>query len=113
MAAIKLSILHLYLSIFTSKPFYQWVYLVMGLNMLWWISMFIEDLTVCQPLSYTWNKSLSGHCGNILAGYISSAIINVILDVAVIILPMPILWKLQMRLSKKILISGIFGLGLM
>lgn len=75
--------------------------------------MFIEELTVCRPLSYTWDKSIEGHCGDILAGYISSAVINVVLDVAVIILPMRILWKLQMRLSKKLLISGIFGLGIM
>lgn len=113
MASIKLSILHLYLTIFTSKRFYRWVGFVMALNVLWWISMFIEDLTVCQPLSYTWDKSISGHCGNILAGYISSAGINVALDVAVIVLPMRILWKLQMRLSKKLLISGIFGLSIM
>ena len=85
----------------------------MALNVLLWIGSFIEDLTVCQPLSYTWNESIPGHCGDILAGYVFSAIINVILDVAVIFLPMPVLWKLQMRLSKKVLIFGVFGLGTM
>ena len=85
----------------------------MLLNVLWWIGYIINNFTICQPFAYTWDKTIDGgHCGDILAGWLASAIINVILDIAVIVLPMPMLWGLQMQVTKKILISGIFGLGI-
>ena len=36
---------------------------------------------------------------------------NTVLDVAVLVLPMPIIWRLQIPRKQKIVISGIFLLG--
>ena len=38
---------------------------------------------------------------------------NVLLDVVVVILPVPTLWRLQIPISKKMMLSGMFGLGIM
>ena len=38
-------------------------------------------------------------------------IFNLLLDVCVVVIPMPILWGLKMNMSKKIALTGIFGLG--
>ena len=35
------------------------------------------------------------------------------MDVAVVMLPMPVLWGLQMAVGKKITLSSMFGLGIM
>ena len=35
------------------------------------------------------------------------------MDVTVVVLPMPVLWGLQMAVSKKIVLSMMFGLGVM
>ena len=43
--------------------------------------------------------------------YLAAGIINLIIDVIVIVLPMPSLWKLQMPWPKKIGICAMFGLG--
>lgn len=45
--------------------------------------------------------------------YTAMASADLIIDVIVILLPMPILWTLQLRTSKKILLTAIFGLGFM
>lgn len=38
---------------------------------------------------------------------------DLIIDIIVIMLPMPILWTLQLKTSKKVLLTAIFGLGFM
>lgn len=39
-------------------------------------------------------------------------IFNLLLDVCVVVLPMPVLWGLQMAVSKKLMLSAMFGLGI-
>lgn len=41
------------------------------------------------------------------------AILNLLQDVVVVVLPMPILWGLQMARSRKVALSSIFGIGIM
>lgn len=35
------------------------------------------------------------------------------MDVTVVVLPMPVLWGLQTAVGKKLVLSGMFGLGIM
>lgn len=41
----------------------------------------------------------------------AGGILNLILDVTVILLPMPMLWGLQIKRGKKWALTGVFGLG--
>ena len=41
------------------------------------------------------------------------AIFNMVLDIVVVVLPMPVLWRLQMSRERKAALSCIFGLGLL
>ena len=43
---------------------------------------------------------------------IVSAVINLIADLIMVVLPMPILWGLQMSKGKKLTISIVVGLGI-
>jgi hypothetical protein len=43
---------------------------------------------------------------------LSVGILNLALDVAVVVMPMPILWRLKMSVGKKVAVSSIFGMGL-
>lgn len=43
---------------------------------------------------------------------ISSASINMVFDLAIVLLPMPTIWNLKMALRKKVLASGVLSLGL-
>ena len=68
----------------------------------------------CRPFAYRWNKEIDGgHCGNIPAEETSSAVVNMIIDLVIMVLPTPVIWKLQMPLRKKVSISAIFSLGFM
>ncbi|KAM0800493.1 hypothetical protein BDR22DRAFT_963170 [Usnea florida] len=43
---------------------------------------------------------------------IGSATVNMILDLSIVMLPLPVLWSLQMPLKREIMMSGILSLGL-
>ena len=56
----------------------------------------------CTPREEIRNPLMTrGHCINTSAAYFCTAICNVIADFAILILPMPSLWKLQMPLKKE------------
>ena len=104
--------MHLYIHIFRVRRFREIVYIGMALVIAYWFSTVVRMFFLCSPFAYTWDKTVAnGSCVNLPAAYLSVSIINLILDVMVIILPMPMLWRLQMPTSKKVVISGVFGIG--
>ena len=75
------------------------------------MSVVLEGLLICRPLAYYWDPLLEHTCGNTEAAYLAAHVINLVTDISVIVLPMPVLWNLNMRASKKLGISIMFGGG--
>jgi hypothetical protein len=108
---IKISVLHFYKSIFRNQKLAWAVYAVGTLTLMYWLGTVLAAFLICQPFAYNWNKMIAGHCGNTLAYYLSTGIVNLLIDVMIVALPLPILWGLQMELSRKVSLSIIFSLG--
>lgn len=53
-----------------------------------------------------------GQCGNQKSLDLYLGIFNLLMDVTIVVLPMPVLWGLQMAVNKKLVLSGMFGLGI-
>lgn len=53
----------------------------------------------------------TGRCFDGSASYKASGVFNVLSDFVMLILPMPVLWNLQMSLKKKLLTVGVFATG--
>lgn len=67
-----------------------------------------------MPLGANWDRTVPGDkCGHMRGLFISIGTINLVLDVGVIILPMPVLWNLQLAVRKKLGLTAIFGIGAM
>ena len=82
------------------------------------LTVVLAALLLCRPLSTFWtdhvpNGPHHGVCGDQRSLDLYIGIFNLLLDVTVVILPMPVLWGLHLPRSKKFVLSGIFGLGLM
>ncbi|KAJ8133028.1 hypothetical protein O1611_g594 [Lasiodiplodia mahajangana] len=75
------------------------------------LSNFFSFTFQCFPVQTFWEPELDGHCINQNAFYLASAIINVFGDIAVLSLPLPIIWNLQASRSKKWSLSFLFLLG--
>ncbi len=69
-------------------------------------------ILICRPIALNWDKTLKGHCGDTTSQEIASASINMVLDLSIVILPMPVLWGLQLPLRKKVWLSGVLSIGL-
>ncbi|KAF4595535.1 integral membrane protein [Ophiocordyceps camponoti-floridani] len=66
----------------------------------------------CTPVAKSWNPLMNGSClppGPSFTGY---AIVTIVSDIVVALLPVPVLLKLNVRLEKKIGLIAIFMLGL-
>jgi hypothetical protein len=80
---------------------------------LWNVGSIIGALTNCRPFSYAWDTYQEGSCGDWRLYYMILGVFNVIIDVAILVLPVPFLMKLQMPISKKLALIGIFSIGWM
>ncbi|CAG7966930.1 unnamed protein product [Penicillium salamii] len=55
-----------------------------------------------------WDMSVEGKCIDTVSFYYGT---NLAFDIAIFILPMPVLWKLQLRQKEKVVLTGLFALG--
>lgn len=76
------------------------------------LAFILEEFLVCRPLAYQWDKSINGVCGDQKLSFLIPGVINLVLDILIISLPMPVLWTLQMQTAKKVATSIVFGIGL-
>ncbi|KAG6993948.1 hypothetical protein G7Y79_00049g085080 [Physcia stellaris] len=118
-AATKLSILCLYRRIFSTRDrAFAWaLYIVAGLQIAWAIAGFFTTVFQCSPVSGLW-RVVEGtiaptklRCIKIVPALLGLASVNTLLNAAVLILPMPMVWKLQMPLKQKGAVCGILVLG--
>lgn len=67
----------------------------------------------CRPFKAAFDLELlfTYHCINLQSFYLGITAVNIALDVVLLYLPLHEVWKLEMRDSKKIKLSGIFLLG--
>ncbi|KAJ5285476.1 hypothetical protein N7524_000782 [Penicillium chrysogenum] len=82
-----------------------------GLVLAWCLAVFITVLVQCRPISFNWNKNQSGTCISAKSFFFGNAISNLLIDVIILALPIPMVLQLQLRLSQKLTILGIFLLG--
>lgn len=113
LSCTKISILFLYLRIFPVRWLIISSYTTMSIIVAWTIATILAGCLICRPFAYNWDKTIvGGYCGNQVSSFTATGIINLITDVAVIVLPMSSLYKLQMALYKKITLIAVFGLGI-
>ncbi|KAL4916728.1 hypothetical protein BDW62DRAFT_218554 [Aspergillus aurantiobrunneus] len=112
---IKCSMLFLYLRLFPNKPLRLAIHVAIGITAAWAVGSFFAQVFSCSPISFYWNQwdgEHSGRCSSHNDLLLAHAIINIVLDVVVIALPMPILFKLQMSLEKRIGMCLMFAVGI-
>ncbi|MCJ1244556.1 hypothetical protein MMC30_001754 [Trapelia coarctata] len=109
----KLSIVLFYRRIFgTSEPKIKWgLIAIAALVISWFIATEISAILSCIPIEAFWNFSIEGNCYDGLKWNIGIGIPNILTDFIILVFPMPMVWRLQMRPSQKIAVSVAFILG--
>lgn len=118
-AATKLSILCLYKRIFSTRnrTFAYALYVVGALQIAWATAGFFTTVFQCWPIDSLWlpaegiKLTKKPRCISLVRALLGLASVNTLLIAAVLILPMPMVWSLQMPVKQKVAICGIFVLG--
>ena len=110
--SIKLSLLFFYLQFAVEKRFRIAVYGLMTVVTGYSLASAFVVIFSCYPVSKSWDITVTGgYCINLPVFYIANLSLNSATDMAVLILPIPMLWKLRMPFRQKIAVSAIFMTG--
>jgi hypothetical protein len=107
----KTAILILYHRLAAAHPFlrYSSLFVMVIVNISGLVLTFL-NIFQCHPISAAFTD-INGTCIDIVALYLSSAPINVLTDLAILLLPLPILTSLRMELRQKIILVATFIVG--
>ena len=111
---IRASVLQLYIYLFRStKSFRITCYVVHAINFGFFAGTVVAACLICRPIAFNWDPTIpGGSCGDQKALDMFIGVFNLLMDITVVTLPMPVLWGLQMSTQKKVVLTGIFGMGI-
>jgi hypothetical protein len=107
----KASIILLYLRLFVQKPFRIICRILMGFVITYGIATTLASIFQCTPIVRAWDKTTTGVCLNTTAFWFSNAALSIAGDVILIALPMPIIYKLKLKMNQKVSLMLVFCLG--
>ncbi|RYP11615.1 hypothetical protein DL765_007663 [Monosporascus sp. GIB2] len=111
----KTSALLFYSRIFPSYTNDTWFKITMpivhALNTAWFIGIVLGTFLMCKPVAKNWNPTIPGTCGSTLGLFIGSAVPSVVIDLVILLMPLPKVWHLQTNATKKIGLTVVFALG--
>ena len=110
---IKCSILCLYLRIFgINRKFKMMCYGMIAFVVTWGVAVFFVTIFQCKPVRAAWDKNISGEqCFNLEHFVIGTNVPNIVADAAVIALPVPLVWKLQLSRMRRVGLVTVFLLA--
>ncbi|KAF1360452.1 hypothetical protein EJ07DRAFT_23357, partial [Lizonia empirigonia] len=84
----------------------------LALNVMFYTALFLFQFLACRPLAHAWNPLVPGTCvKDKLVVHIVSASINTASDLIIMILPQPVIWRLELGVRRKLGLSAVFLLG--
>lgn len=112
MTAIKGSVLVFYYRTFkVYHGFRIALWCMVAFVIAWYFIALFTTIFRCIPITDIWSAHPTGRCINFSRWAVSTAVLNVLSDLAVLVMPMPLIWKLQLPMHKKIGVSIAFSLG--
>ena len=75
-------------------------------------AMQFGSIFICTPVAYFWDRTIAnGHCVNLLAFWFSNASFNIVTDLMICVLPVPVLSSLQLPRKQKFVLIAVFIVG--
>lgn len=107
----KFSFLFFYYRIFHLPYFKTWTYIIGIFVVAWVITITFLFIFICVPVEKLWYPDTPGHCIDQVGTWIANAVSTIVSDFAILILPLPQVWKLQLKWKEKLAVTGAFLLG--
>ncbi|MCJ1463804.1 hypothetical protein MMC07_002413 [Pseudocyphellaria aurata] len=109
----KESILFLYLRLFNvgHPRFRRAVYIAISIVALYYAISIVITIFECRPVARSWDKTIHGTCMNVGIFFYANASFNVVSDLMVMGLPVPVIAKLQLAKKTRIGLAFLFFVG--
>ena len=109
---VKHSILCQYLRFFVERRYRRAAWFLIGFVAVGCVAFDLTSAFSCSPVAAFWDKSIvHGHCVDLHAFWVSFTVCNIITDIVVWVLPMPVLYNLQLPKKQKVSLIAVFALG--
>jgi hypothetical protein len=117
MMFIKLSIAIFLLRIAVKRPYIWILHISMAVVLIWSVAIFIYDVFQCVPVQAQWDftiktaKCVSGP--SFVAAAYSISVMTIVTDWLYALLPIPMIWSIQMSVQTKVTVAFILSLGIL
>jgi len=111
LALTKISIILQYLRVFVGDGTRRACWIVLAVTVIYSLQATLVQIFNCVPVAGFWDFTIPARCVNKTVVWFIYATVNILLDLAILILPMPALWSLKMPTKQRLLVISIFALG--
>ena len=87
------------------------VNIVGAMVLLWCFGVCLIGAVTCIPFRKLWEPTIPGGCIDLAKFYYGLQIPNIVTDAVILVMPLRVVWDLQMKRVQKVLLTGIFMLG--
>ncbi|KAI1357342.1 hypothetical protein F5Y08DRAFT_346841 [Xylaria arbuscula] len=94
--------------------FRAWLHFLSFITLGFMVSLIVANFNLCQPLSYYWRQfepEAKGRCNDAALFLLITGILNAVIDVIILVTPIPVVLKLKMSAKKKLCVCGIILSG--
>lgn len=112
----KIAILAFYLKVFPNEGFRRVCWTTAAVCLCSFPAFSIFTIFYCTPVSYTWEGwtgEVAGHCLSFNKFAWIQTSINIVLDTFILVLPLPLVWRLNMGRRKRVLLMLMFSVGVL
>ena len=118
MLLVGLSIIIQYQRIFVPTPhldaiLYYGCHIVIWASILFYSLAAIVSIFLCKPIEKAWDPLVAGRYLDDTAVDIATSVFRTFFEFLILLLSLPTIWRLKMRLPKKLAISALIGTGLL
>lgn len=111
LSLVKLSVVLFYFRVFRNVRLYKYAlwaasFLVVG----WCIGINFLAMFECIPVQAYWQLT-PRRCINNNVAFLGATISNVVVDIVILLLPLPMLWRLHLDTKRRLALSGVFICG--
>ncbi|KAF6805492.1 pth11-like integral membrane protein [Colletotrichum musicola] len=109
---IKCTFLLQYRRVFPLPPFQRLCDIFLVFIVAFGITQVISLTLACIPLRSLWDFTVPGKCFDLLSWWYVGSSINLLTDLAILCMPVPLLRTVRLPIRQKIVLMSTFGLGL-
>jgi hypothetical protein len=107
----KASILYWYRQAFTSRVLRLSALCMLAVTAVWTTALFLAHLLTCRPVSPFLESIYGNKCFDAYPLWLSAAATDLILNFAILLMPLPSVLKMKLRMTSTLIVVGIFAAG--